>query len=174
MDFRFKNKLNIITAVFLSILQIILFKELFQMGITQIFGVGTDSFSFNFPSFSYYFEPLPNNSMPVLILMYFAPYIYLIISVETASIILRKIPQGGGRFFIVIFNLVQIGYLLVHIFYSAVILILNPQIENDWIALALYMNLGDMERFVFAFGVIFLFVFYLNMSTKRIMKYINY
>jgi hypothetical protein len=74
----------------------------------------------------------------------------------------------------VVFILLQIGYLLVHIFYSAVILILNPGIENDWIALSLYLGLGDIERFIFAFGVIFLFVFYLNMSTKRIMQYINY
>jgi hypothetical protein len=174
MDFHFKNKLSVFLALFLAILQIILLKEIAQMFVTQLFGVGVSSFTFKFPSFSYYFEPFPVRSMPVLLLMYFSPYIYLILTIETASVLLKKIPVGKGRFFIVIFNLIQIGYLLIHIFYSAVILILNPKIENDWITLALYLNFNEIERFGFAFGVIFLFVFYLNMSTKRIMKYINY
>lgn len=174
MDLKIKNKFYILSALILAIIQIILVKELFQMGIAELIGVAKSSFSFNFPSFSYYFEPEPNQLMPVLLLLYFAPYIYLVSSIELASILLKKIPQGGGRFFIVIFNLIQIGYLLVHIFYSAVILILNPQLENDWITIALYMNFDDLGRFGFAFAVIFLFVFYLNMSTRRIMKYINY
>jgi len=169
-----KNRLSIISALLLAILQIILLKEIFQLGISGLFGVSNSSFNFSFPFFSYYFEPVGDASNFDIILLYFAPYIYLVLSVEVASILIKKIPQGAGRFFLVVFILLQIGYLLVHIFYSAVILILNPGIENDWIALSLYLGLGDMERFIFAFGVIFLFVFYLNMSTKRIMQYINY
>lgn len=174
MDFRIKNKTSVISAIFLSILQIILMKELFQMGVAELFGVSNSSFKFSFPAFSYYFEPFATISIFGLILSYFAPYIYLIISVEISSILMKKIPLGGGRFFLVLFILLQIGYLLVNIFYSAVILILKPGIENDWIALSIYWGLGETERFVFAFGVIFLFGFYLNMSTRRIMKYINY
>lgn len=174
MDFKFKNRAAIILALFLSILQIIVFKEIFQMGLANLVGTANSFFEFNFPAFTYYFEPVPNLSSVVMILLYFAPYIYIVLSVETASIFLKKLPQGSRRYFLVIFILIQIGYLLVHIFYSAVILILNPQLENDWIALSLYLGYGDTERFVFAFGVVFLFVFYLNMSTKRILKYINY
>jgi hypothetical protein len=174
MDFKLRNKLSIISAVLLSILQIILLKEFFQAGLSALFCMSNSSFNFSFPYFAYYFEPEGDASILELTLLYFAPYIYLVLSVEVASILIKKIPQGAGRFFLVVFILLQIGYLLVHIFYSAVILILNPGIENDWIALSLYLGLGDIERFIFAFGVIFLFVFYLNMSTKRIMQYINY
>lgn len=174
MNFQIKNKISLILALFLAILQIILMKELFQMGIAEIFGAAKSSFQFNFPSFSYYFEPVATNSLIGLMVLYFSPYIYIISSVEISSILLKKVPLGGGRFFLLIFILLQIGYMLVHIFYSAVILILNPGIQNDWIALSLYWGLSDSERFIFAFGVIFLFVFYLNMSTKRLLKYINY
>lgn len=174
MDLKFKNGQSIIWAVFFAGIQIILFKELFQMLIVTIFGGGNSEFSFIFPSFHYYFEPLPDTLMPELLLLYFAPYIYLVLSVEVASATMKKIPHGKGRFFLVIFILIQIGYLLIHIFYSAVILILSPSIQNDWIALALYLGYDDIERFIFAFAVIFLFVFYLNISTRRIQKYINY
>ena len=173
MDFKFKNRFIIFLAFLVSAIQIILMKEIFQMGIASLFRDENSSFSFIFPTFSYYFEPLPNSSLPVLVLMYFTPYIYLILSIEVVSLILKKRPLVEWRFFIVIFILVQLGYLLIHIFYSAVILILRPAIENDWIALSLYQNFDQTERFVFAFGVIFLFVFYLNMSTKRIMKYFS-
>lgn len=174
MDFKLRNKLSIFFALFLAILQIILLKEIFQAGISELCGVSNSSFNFSFPLFSYYFEPAGDASNLEVILLYFAPYIYLVLSVEVASVLIKKIPQGAGRFFLVVFILLQVGYLLVHIFYSAVILILNPGIENDWIALSLYLGLGEMGRFIFAFGVIFLFVFYLNMSTKRIMQYITY
>lgn len=174
MDLKFKNGQGIIWAVFFSAIQIALFKELFQMFIVAIFGGGNSEFSFIFPSFQYYFEPLPDRLMPELLLLYFAPYIYLVLSVEVATATMRKIPHGKGRFFLVIFILIQIGYLLIHIFYSAVILILSPNIQNDWIALTLYLGYDEIERFIFTFAVIFLFVFYLNISTKRIQKYINY
>lgn len=174
MDLKFKNGQSIVWAVLLAILQIVLLKELFQMLLVEIFGGGNSEFSFVFPSIQYYFEPLPYTSMPVLLLLYFAPYIYLILSVEVTSTIMKKIPHGKGRFFLVIFILIQIGYLLIHLFYSAVILILSPNIQNDWIALTLYLGYDEIERFIFAFAVIFLFVFYLNISTRRIQKYINY
>jgi len=174
MEFRFKNKLSIILALFLSIIQIVLLKEVFQMGVAELFGVSISSFQFNFPTFSYYFEPVGAVSLFGLVLSFFAPEIYLVFSVEISSILLKKIPLGKGRFFLIVFILLQLGYLLVNIFYNAVILILNPGIKNDWIALSLYWGLSDTERFVLAFGVVFLFVFYLNMLTKRIMKYINY
>ena len=174
MDFKIKNKISIISALFLSILQIVLLKEVFQLGIAELFGVSNSLFNFSFPVFSYYAEPVASISIFGLVLVYSAPYIYLISSVEIASFFLKKIPQGKGRFFLLIFILIQVGYLLINIFYSAVILILNPGIQHDWIALSLYLGFDQSERFIFAFGVIFLFVFYLNMSTKRVIKYINY
>lgn len=174
MELKQKNSKVIITALFTTIIQIILVKEIFQMLIASIFGVGNSNFSFSFPFFSFYFEPEPNTAMFMLLLLYFAPYLYLISCIEISSILLKKIPLSAMRYFFVVFILLQLGYILIHIFYSAVILILNPQLENDWIALSLNLGFGDTERFVFAFGVIFLFVFYLNMSTKRIIKYFNY
>ena len=168
-----KNWNAIILAGFLTLVQILFIKELFQWMLCVIFGTEVSELTFGIFYLSHYFEPNPNTLMPVLFLLYLAPLLYLVFSIELASLFLKKFPQGMIRFSILIFILLQIGYLLVKIFYNAVLLILNPGLENDWIAMSIYLGFGDMERFIFAFGIIFLFVFYLNLSTRRVTNYIN-
>jgi|GEM_PF-2425509 len=174
MGLKEQNRIIIVVAIICVIIQIILLKEVFQLVFANIVGVGNSMFTFKFPSFSFYFEPEPNTSKFILLFLYFTPYIYIVSAIEISSILMRKIPVGKTRYFLVVFILLQLGYILIHLFYNAVILILNPGIENDWIALSLNMGFSETERFVFAFGIIFLFVFYMNMSTKRIRKYIKY
>lgn len=174
MGLKEQNRIIILVAIVCVIIQIILLKEVFQLVFANIVGVGNSMFTFKFPSFSFYFEPEPNTSKFILLFLYFTPYVYIVSAIEISSILMRKIPVGKTRYFLVVFILLQLGYILIHLFYNAVILILNPGIENDWIALSLNMGFSETERFVFAFGIIFLFVFYMNMSTKRIMKYIKY
>ncbi|MDZ7766402.1 MAG: hypothetical protein U5K00_18585 [Melioribacteraceae bacterium] len=168
-----KNWTPIISAAIMTLFQIIWFKELFQWLICVIVDVKVSELNFNFIMLQHYFEPAPNTSFPFLFLLYLSPIIYLLISIETASFFLRKTPQGIYRFFFLVFILLQLGFLLINIFYNSVILIINPGLENEWIAMSIYLGFGEVERFIFVFGIIFLFVFYLNMSTRRVINYIN-
>lgn len=173
MPLQSKNWTPIIIAAIMTLFQIIWFKELFQWLIGVVVGVEVSHLEFRFIGLHHYFEPSPNTSFPLLFLLYLSPIIYLLVSIEIASFFLRKIPQGVYRFFILVFILLQLGYLLFYIFYNSVLLIINPGLENQWIAMSIYLGFGDAERFIFVFGIIFLFVFYLNMSTKRVINYIN-
>lgn len=168
-----KNWQPIIFAVFLAIVQILWLKELFQFLIASLIGVELSEISFNFILLNFYFEPTPGTSMPILFLLYFSPIIYLVLCTETTSLFLRKTPAGVYRFFIIVFVLIILGFLIIHIFYNAVLLILNPGLTNDWITLAIYLRLDEVGRMILAFGVIFLFVFYLNMQGRRVTNYIN-
>lgn len=173
MSLQSKNWAPIIVAAIMTLFQIIWFKELFQWLIGFAVGAEVSQLEFRFIGLHHYVEPAPNTSFPLLFLLYLSPIIYLLLSIEISSFFLRKTPHGVYRFFILVFILLQLGYLLIYIFYNSVLLLINPGLENQWIAMSIYLGFGEFERFIFVFGIIFLFVFYLNMSTKRVINYLN-
>ncbi len=173
MLFQLKNWIPIISAFLLFLVQILFLKEIFQFIIANLIGVDVSILTFIFPSLSFNFEPNPDTLLPFIVFMYLAPLIYLIISIEFTSLFLKKSTVGIYRYFLLIFILLQLGYLLIKIFYNAVILILNPGLKHDWIAMSIAFGFGDFDRIIFSFAIIFLFVFYLNISIKRVTSYIN-
>ncbi len=101
------------------------------------------------------------------------PFIVIIATIEFSVRLLKRHSPGFMRYAVIVFSLFLSGFLLIDTFYSAFSVLLQFNYLNDWVQLVNLLGLSEGERMVFVFVMIILTSGYLNLSAKRIIKYIN-
>lgn len=163
----------VITAIISSFVSLFFLKELFQYFFAFVLGTENLAVSFTITSFNTYFEPAVSTGFYEYMLLYFSPLIFVVLISETAVTLLKKFPLGPVRHNLLIFTLIHLGYLIIYIFYSGFVLILNFNSTNELWVLANHLGFGEIKRIIFAFFLIFIIIIYMNISSRRLLKYIN-
>ena len=167
-----KNKSSIFTGILTAIISLLFLPELFQLLVATILGVqNTLDFWLFIPRIT--LINAIDTQLWSAIITGFAPFLYLIIICETGSFILSKTYAGFYRYSLIIFLLINIGYLLVYSFSNSVIVILNLQIITDWKSILVSAGIKDLKYLIYIFFIIILTAGYLNLITKRVLKYVN-
>ena len=73
-----------------------------------------------------------------------------------------------------IFNLFVQGFLLLSVFYNSLIMIITDEKKNDFVNLAFNLGMRENGKIILAFLIILATVVYLNFTSKKVIKYINY
>ena len=162
-----------IIASFLSFVTLFFLKETFQYVAAFCLSIENSRIQFNLFSYEGHFEPSLMRSFWVYFLLYFSPLFFVIIVIEIVIFAVKKFPLGGTRHILLIFGLFHLGYLIIYIFYSSFVLILNMNSANDLLVLSNYLSFDETKRIIFTFFLIFILVLYMNFSTRRLLKYIN-
>lgn len=101
------------------------------------------------------------------------PFVITILAIESSVKLLKRYSPGFKRYFTVIFSICLSGFLLFDSFYSAFSVVLRFNYQNDWVQLVALSDFTEGGRIAFVFFMIILTAGYLNLSSKRIIKYIN-
>jgi hypothetical protein len=171
MDVNIKNKKALLLGFITAMLFSLIFCELIQ-GLTALaFGALGLNYKVSGIKLCAYFVLNSGVTLNSIILM--LPYFLTIAAIELSVQLLKKHSPGFIRYYIIIFSLALSGFLLFDTFYSAFSVILRFNYGNDWVQMTNLLNMSEGGRITFIFLIIIFTAGYLNLSSKRIIKYIN-
>ena len=116
--------------------------------------VGTDSF------FTYCFLLL----IPLLLSGIF---------IELSAVSLKKIINLNFRTAVIIFELINMGYIVVNIFIGILSVLLKNSFESGWSKLFVFSGIAYEKQLIIMFLLLLLSLVYINYSTKRLKNYIT-
>jgi hypothetical protein len=102
------------------------------------------------------------------------PTFLYILNIEINSYMLTKVTAGFYRNFFIVYSMVLIGYLMVNVFIGAVIVVLKVSLTNDYAKIVNdVLGFTMPASFLIILIILILLTLYINITTKRIMKYIS-
>ncbi len=102
------------------------------------------------------------------------PTFLYIINIEINSYMLTKSSVGFYRNFFIVYSMVLIGYLIVNVFIGAVTVVLSLSLSNDYAKIVNdVLGFTMPASFLIILVILILLTLYINITTKRIMKYIS-
>ncbi|MCL5030998.1 MAG: hypothetical protein M1480_18480 [Bacteroidetes bacterium] len=111
-----------------------------------------------------------SNSSYIYLLVMITPFIANVLFIETAFIWLSKTASDHIRTSLIIFQLINIGYLIFAAFIGIISIILNSSVSTEWTTLLNQENLSYNQKLIFMLFILILLLGYINILTKRIKK----
>lgn len=110
----------------------------------------------------------------VSIFVLLIPTFVSIFNIELNSFMLTKVTMGFYRNFLIIYQMVLIGYLLINVFIGAVSVVLDLSIGNEYAQIISGVFGFTMPAsFLIILVILIILTGYINVTTRRITKYIN-
>ncbi len=100
------------------------------------------------------------------------PYLACVMFIEASFLWLKRSHSEHVKSSIIIFQLINIGYLIFEISFGIVIMLLQSSISNDWTLMLNQLELTYYQKLIFMLGASLLLLGYINILTKKIRKYI--
>jgi hypothetical protein len=168
-----KNKPALVYGTICSMLSILFLNELFQAFITFLVNAQNISIQFNWVYITCDFSPNEDFNTITMIISYTASFLFNIFLIELGQILVKKSRLGNLRFSLIIFLIINTGYLIFNVFYSAISILFYKDVNTDWNNLMIKLSLEEGSKIVFMFFIVLILIFYLNFSARRIVQYIN-
>lgn len=166
------NSRVVIWGTLSGLFSVIFISEFFQALTAVIFNAGFGGFVF-FDSVFYCRYSLPDEMSQFLkIIISLSPILYSIISLEISLILLKKTKLGFWRFYLILFIIINAGYLIIKFFYGAFAVILAIS-ENDWENFIGILKIEGNGKIPVVFFLIVILIAYLNIVSKRLMNYLE-
>lgn len=169
---RFKPSLLI--GVLAGYAVVFLLSQVVQFLAGLILGVDGIHLSLEFYKLTCEFVFSPESGKFVSILVLLVPTFVSIFNIEINSHLLTKVSMGFYRNFFIVYQLVLIGYLLINVFIGLFSVVLDLSIGNDYAQIISgVLGFTMPVSFLMILVVLIILTGYINITTKRIMKYIN-
>lgn len=165
-----KNKKSIILGLILSFFSIFILAELLQFIVYYLWTGG--EFLINLLGFSI-INPESLTKVQTVIILTF-PLFYIISTVELAGNLLKYQGLGTPRFTLLIFIILNVGYLIVNVFVGAFNIVLDNAGDNQWAILCRNLEMNETGSLFLIFIVILLLMNYLRSFNKIVNEYITY
>jgi len=171
-DNRIKNKSSLVSGFLAGLFSIAFFPELFQALVAFVL-----NFEFSFKISVIFPQVTVSSFKPddifINTIVRLVPLIYLMLVCELGAFSLRFTLPGFYRYSLLMFILVNMGYMLFFLFLNAIVVILNLKLLTDWSSLLILLNVDHLGSLIYLFPLIIIVAVYLNFITKRILKYVN-
>jgi hypothetical protein len=165
------NKPTIIVLGLLAgLLSILFLDELFKFITALIFINDHIYILFKGLKLSITFPLTGNNNFFSIATVLLTPLIGSIIFIETSLIWLAKTASERIRSFLIIFQLVNIGYLIFTIFIIIFSVLLKSPVVNEWQTFLNNGNLSNNQKLIFILMMAIILLSYVNILAKRIKK----
>ncbi len=106
----------------------------------------------------------------IYILLIISPFVLSILMVEVTLIWHNRISNNFLRTSILIFQLINVGYLIFTAVLGLFSILFQTTIQTDWSMLLSQGGLSYNQKLIFMFFVLFILLGYINILTKRIRK----
>jgi len=168
-----KNKSAIAAGLIAAFIVIFFLAGLFQGLCGYLFNAAPINFEFGWSGLTVVLDLTDVNFIFSKIIIILSPIISIILSIELSHYFLKKLPFGFLRFSILVFQLLLAGYLMITVFYGAVLILLKSEVSNIWVNLASVFELSEGKEIVLIFLMVIILFGYLNLVQKRISNYIT-
>lgn len=111
-------------------------------------------------------------SFSSVLLIIISPLIFSLLVIELSSFILKKLEKEFFRINLILYILINIGYLIFNILLGIFALILRSSYTNDWGRFLDTTGYSYNEKLVFMFFVMVILFAYLNYTTKKMKNFI--
>lgn len=101
-----------------------------------------------------------------------SPFIFSLFLLEITLLFLSKVSSEHVRSALIVFQIINIGYLIFAAVLGILSVILRTASSTDWSLLLSYGDLSYNQKLLFVFLIMFILLGYINILTKRIRKYI--
>lgn len=167
-----KNKRPLFWGAFIGFICILYLNDLFQYFIAYLF-----SSKIEFYNYYFFFKTTAwlnfGTLNIIVVIVHLSGLLFSMMVVELGFILLRNSPPGFIRYFAITFQLINIGYILISIFWGSFVIILNADYSDDFGNLVKYFNVGEIGKTVIVFLMIFTFLIYFTANSQRLSNYIN-
>lgn len=168
-----KNKSSLFTGVFAGLFVCLFCTQFIQGLLAKLSGAEEISFEFSRYLFSAQFL-LPGDLTSISYIVILTSHILsLIFFSELAVWGLKKTRLGFYRYSLILFLIIISGYMIINIFYGAFSVFVNIDLNNTWLLLSEYLGITGPSKISYMFFVIILLIAYLNLISRRLLKYIN-
>lgn len=118
--------------------------------------------------------PLTNDhSFLTYAYIFSVPLLISFIFIETSAFSLKKIINSNLRTGLVIFQLVNIGFILVNIFIGILSVVLKNSFQSGWSRLLEFSEYSYPKQLVFMLFLVLLLFAYINYASNRLRRYIT-
>lgn len=170
-DIQINNKQILIAGVISSALFSLVICGLIQGG--SAYFAGATGIGFGISGIKLSARFFFSGSAFTTLLLYFIPYLMMLLAITIPIIGLKRTRPGSRRLFFITFALVQSGFLIFYLFYGIFSVILKANSDNDWVQIVSSLGYNETGGIIFCFLIIIFTAGYLNLVLKRILKYIN-
>ena len=102
--------------------------------------------------------------------IFLSPYLMSIILIEISLMMLSRISSDRFRSSLIIYQLVNIGYLIFTTVLGILTFVLKASVSTNWSTLMEFGNYTQGQKIMFMFFILILLLTYINILTKRIRK----
>jgi hypothetical protein len=102
-----------------------------------------------------------------MLLIIVSPLLFSLLMIEISSFILKKQTREFFRINLIIYILINIGFIIINIILGILALIFRSAYTNDWGKFLEAVGYSYNEKLVFMFFVMVLLFAYLNYTTKK-------
>lgn len=166
---KIRNKKAVLTGTAFFYLSVLYLSEIFQYLLSSMFS--RVSLEFNYVYLSNNYEIL-NSSNFINFIILLSDIFFIMITVEIAYNILKKLAIGFWRYVVILFIVLSLGFIILDVFYGFFSIIVHNS-NNDWTKFFVVIQASFQERIIYSLGFILTTFLYLNLITRRIIKYIK-
>ncbi len=160
----------IILGIITGLIAVLYLNELVK-GISALLLIKQNiSLAFNGISLQISFPMNNQNSFYTYLLVLITPFLTNVLFIEISFIWLNKTVNDHLRSSIIIFQLINIGYLIFAAFIGILSIILDSSYSTEWITILNQENLSYNQKLIFMLFVLILLLGYINILTKRIKR----
>ena len=105
-------------------------------------------------------------------LIMFSPLIASILFIELSFLWLSKNSNEHIKSALIIYQLINIGYLIFAVILGVISLLLKSSVSGDWKMMIEYEGLSYNQKLLITFLLMLLLLGYINILTKRVKKFI--
>jgi len=168
-----KSKKPLLIGIFITLLFVFLISGILQYIVVTLFGMTVEDVTFTASGFTPIFHINIENNGFFNSLLIFSKFLISISFLELALLLLNKFPIGIYRFVTISSILFLSGYLILYFFYGILNSVLSLSSNTDFAKLINLLELEKNQSFVLIFLLLIIFVSYLQLVQKRIMRYLK-
>lgn len=168
------KKLVIVVATVIVGLVTVLYISEFAKGIAASFILGKDiEYSFNGIILTAVIPFTKGTNLLVYWLILSIPLLLSIVLTELSTLSLKKIVNLNFRTNIIIFELVNVGFIIVNVFIGILSVLLKNLFTNGWTKLFLYSEFTYEKQLIVMMLVLILSLAYVNFTANRLKNYLT-
>lgn len=169
-----KKTYSIITGLISGLLAVLFLDQLFKGWVANLFLNDKVTIYFKGFGLKVTFPIQEIQSFFLYAVIIISPFILSIVMVEATLILHNKLSNNFWRNAIIVFQLINLGFLIFTATIGLFSILLQTTFQTDWSLLLSHGSLSYDQKLVFMFLILFILLGYLNILTRRIRRSIPY
>lgn len=161
------------TAVLIGLVTVLYLNEYIKGLIASALLDTNTGYSFNGIIITAYFPLTGNHAFLFYCFLFSIPILISLIFIEASAFSLKKITNLNLRTEVIIFELINIGFVIVNIFVGIITVLFKNSFENGWARLFQFSGYSFEKQLIIVFLSLALTLAYVNFTANRLRNYLT-